>query len=338
MRVLGIACGNGVIVYPFKKYLIAGIETRSVFRTPGDIQWKSNFGDIPIFKDVKGYLKWAMETETRTIPLDLIIGAPDCGHSSLLALSRQKKYSNPRANESLKIFMMAVKHLQPTVFMMENLEKLLDTMDKTELGAYFDEYQLIFHVGSVMDWGNSQKNRVRMVVIGVKRGTDIPMRFFKKVYQVKTPKLTGELMKGLIYGQNGHFREHIDTPITIYAGCKITAKEIRDGWLENNWTRWQVTGRNFTTAPGVYRNTPNTYPNTARKANRQYNPEGLMMSPRELARIMGIPDRFIICYEEKKSGYWINKGRVTATKTCPIEIPIWLLRQMRRAWNHMGWA
>ena len=338
MRVLGIAGGNGVILYPFKQHLIANIEIRSIFKTPDNIQWKLNFGKIPLFYDFKAYLRWAVETNTRTLPIDLIIGAPDCGHSSMLSLSRQKKFSNPKKNESLMMWMEAVKHLEPTIFMMENLEKLLDTMSEEEFELYFDNYQLIFHQGSVSRFGNSQKNRVRMVIIGVKRGTDIPLSYFRKVYQVRTPKLTGELMKGLIYGENGHFREDINTPITIYAGCKITAKEIRDGWLENNWTRWQVTGRNFTTAPGVYRNTPDTYPNTARKANRQYNPEGLMMSPRELARIMGIPDRFQIYIDPKKLTYCINKGRVTATKTAPMEISIWLLRQMRRLWIGMDWA
>lgn len=334
MRVLGISCGNGVIVYPFKKYLVAGIEGRSIFKTPGNIQWKSNFGGIPLFYDFKSYQRWAEGDACGEEQLDLVIGAPDCGHSSILALSRSKKYSNPRSNLSLREFLEAVRILKPKVFMMENLEKLLDTMSKEELSAYFEEYRLIFHIGSVMNWGNSQKNRVRMVIIGVNKDSNLLPRFFKSVYKVKRPKFTAELTKGLIYGQNGHFREDINTPITIYAGCKITAKEIRDEWLKNNWTRWQVTGRNFSTAPGVYRNTPDTYPNTARKANRQYNPEGLMMSPRELARIMGVPDRFVIYYEEEKSNYWINKGRVTATKTCPMEIPIWLLRQMRRAINY----
>lgn len=338
MRVLGIACGNGVIVYPFKKHLIAGIEIRSIFRTPGDVQWRLNFGNIPIFKDFKDYLRWSVASGDHPKDIDLVIGAPDCGHSSMLALSRAKKFSNPKSNESLTMFLKAVKHVNPKIFLMENLEKLLETVSKEELEIFFDNYQLIFHLGSVMQFGNSQKNRVRLVLVGVRRGLDLPISHFKKIYQIHTPKFTGDLLKGLVYGENAHITEDISSTITLYAGFKDTLENIRDKWLEKNWTRWEVDGRNFKNAPGVYRNLVDTYPNTARKANRQFNPDGYQMSPRELARIMGIPDRFKIHFDDDKLGYWINKGRVTATKTCPMEIPIWIYRQMKRVWVLKDWA
>lgn len=330
MRVLGIASGNGVIVYPFKKYLIAGIEIRSVFRTPRDIQWRLNFDNIPLFKSLDEYISWSIAQGSNKLPIDLIIGAPDCGHSSVLALSRAKKYSNPKSNESLTMFLKAVKHLLPNIFVMENLPKLLETFPEDEFQQYFEEYKLIFHKRSVMDFGNSQKNRVRLLVIGIKRGLDIPMGPLKRVYKVKKPKTAGELTKGLVYGENFHITEPIDSVITLYAGYKDNLKSIQKTWVEKDWTRWHVYDRNFQRAPGVYRNRTNQYPNTARKANRQFNPDGVMMSPRELARIMGVPDRFKLYYLKAKEGYCINKARLTVTKTCPMEIPIWLLRQLRR--------
>lgn len=330
MRVLGIASGNGVIVYPFKKHLIAGIETRSVFDTPRDIQWRLNFGDIPLFHSVEDYIKWSIAKGNDKLPLDLIIGAPDCGHSSVLALSRAKKYSNPKKNESLMTYLRAVKYFLPKVFLMENLPKLLEAMNEGEFEEYFEEYKLIFHKSSVTGFGNSQKHRVRMVMIGIKRGSDIPMGLFEKVYKVRRLKTCYELTKGLVYGENGHITEPEDLVITLYAGYKAKLSDIRDKWLEKGWTRWVVKDRNFSRAPGVYRNLSDGYPNTARKANRQFNPDGYMMSARELARIMGVPDRFKLYFLKGKERYCINKARLTVTKTAPMEIPIWLLRQMRR--------
>lgn len=58
---------------------------------------------------------------------------------------------------------------------------------------------------------------------------------------------------------------------------------------------------------------------TARKADRQFKWNGLPMSPRELARIMGIPDKFKIHIEEDRKNYWINKGRLIVTQTFPYE-------------------
>ena len=87
LKILGVACGNGVMVYPFKKYLKANIEPRSDYKTPENIQWKLNFGDIPILYKTK--LRKFRDT-------NVVISHPTCGHSSMLAYSRGKKLGNAR--------------------------------------------------------------------------------------------------------------------------------------------------------------------------------------------------------------------------------------------------
>ena len=322
MNILGVCGGNGVILFPFRKHLIANVEPRTAFKTPKDIQWELNFKGIPLYKS----LEECYHNNSSIEDLDLIIGAPDCGHSSILGLSRAKMYSDPRENGSLKMYFQAVRDLQPKVFVMENLNKLLDTMTKADFREMFPEYKLIFHNTSVSVFGNSQINRVRLLIIGVRRDTDLNYGVFGDVCKMTELKTCNQLTKGLVYGEKCHIREDISTAITLYAGFKTSAKEIQKGWVDNNWTRWKVYGRNFSTAPGVYRNLGNGYPNTARKANRQYNPEGLMMSPRELARIMGIPDRFEIW--QTNSSLAINKGRLTATKGAVYEVGVWVKERM----------
>lgn len=71
MNVLGVCAGQGALLFPFRKHLIGNIEVRGVFHTPGEEQWKANFGDIPFYK---GYNLPQFEER-----VDVIISSPDCG-------------------------------------------------------------------------------------------------------------------------------------------------------------------------------------------------------------------------------------------------------------------
>jgi site-specific DNA-cytosine methylase len=324
LKVIAICGGNGVICHPFKKNLVANIEPRPIFKTPMNIQWTLNFGEIPLFNKLEAFIK-----EFSTKPeVDLVVGAPDCGHSSILSYSRSKSLHNPRDNSSLTLFLQATKMFGPKVFIMENLPAMLKSISRSELREYFGDYRLKFIEQPVTFWGNSQKTRIRLLIIGVKRGSGYSLKDLIGGIEDFTPKTAGELLEGLVYGENGHFREDIKTRITLYAGKKMSLEDIRDEWLRRGVSRWEVTDRRFFTAPGVYLNLKDRHPATARKANRQFNHEGLTMSPRELARIQGVPDTFHIWMDESRIGYCINKGRTTVTKTPPYEIGQWIAKKL----------
>ena len=330
MNILGVHAGNGVLLYPLKKYLVGNIETRAIFHTKNNEQWESNFGKIPYFKSIK-----EMRIGLKK-PIDIIMGNPDCGHSSVLSYSRRKALSNPKENNSLNLYIKCVKKYKPYIFLMENLPKLLDTMDPKFWSETLSVYAISYMIYSVSMWGNSQVTRIRLVMVGVR--TDIALEYdnklqyyFTEIYKLNKLKTTGELLKGLDYEDIsiGHVREDINSIITLYAGFKIPLKNVQQIWQKNpQLSRWVVKDRKFSTAPGVYRNPKDKYPATARKANRQFNPQGLQMSPRELARIQGIPDKFNIPIETDNIQYWINKGRASVTKTPPYEIGQWFYNQL----------
>lgn len=321
MRVLAINGGNGVFVHPLKKYLVGNIEPRGIFHTKGDKQWKSNFNQ-KISRDSKPF---------RGLRIDVIIGAPDCGHSSVLSYSRSKKMSDPNLNDSLNLFVAEVNAFSPLLFFMENLEKGVDKMD---LPSLFPNYHFRVITGSVTMYGNSQKSRKRALVIGAKNKKHL--KYFKKPTNLKPLKTTQELLKGLRKPDLnlGNLREDINSTITLYGGYKETLLNIQKAWQSHNDSKWVVKDRNFKTAPGVYRNRPLDYPRTARKANRQFNHWGLMMSPRELARIQGVPDSFKIHMEIDSATYWINKGRATVTKCPPYEMGLWIKRKLLKLWKN----
>jgi len=330
MNILGVNAGNGVLLHTMKECLVGNIEIRAIFHTKGLEQWKANFGSIPYFKSVSQLKKQIK------CPVDVILGNPDCGHSSVLSYSRRKALSDPRDNESLDLFIKCVRFYEPKIFLMENLPKLLETCDTQFWDKALPKYSISYLIHSVSEWGNSQKSRIRLVMVGIR--TDIAklndnklQYHFTEIYKINKLKTTGELLKGLENEEInlGHVREDINSVITLYAGFKIPLKDVQRIWQENpGLSRWVVKDRKFSTAPGVYRNPEDKYPSTARKANRQFNPRGLQMSPRELARIQGVPDDFKIIIKEEDIQYWINKGRATVTKTPPYEIGQWFFKQL----------
>lgn len=332
MNVLGVMAGNGVIIHPFKKYLIGNIETRAIFHTKGNEQWKANFGNIPYYKSINDIRKGVKSR------VDIIIGNPDCGHSSVLSYSRRKALSDPKDNDSLNLYVKCVKKFKPQIFLMENLPKLLDKWGVKFWNEAFPEYSISYLIGSVSQWGNSQVTRTRLLIIGIK--TDFSLLNsnniqyqLTEIYKLNKLKTTQKILEGLDEEDIsiGHVREDINSIITLYSGFKISLRDAQKFWKENpDTSRWSIKDRNFSTAPGVYRNTKNKYPSTARKSNRQFNPEGLQMSPRELARIQGIPDTFKLYINPDNIQYWINKGRATVTKTPPYEIGLWFYLQISK--------
>jgi len=336
MKILGVNGGNGVILYPMRRHLIGNVEIRPVFKTPDDVQWKLNFRDTPLTTTAEGL------TDFYTV--DVIVGAPDCGHSSMLAYSRAKMLSDPLKNNSIELYFISIKYYKPKIFLMENLPKILDMVSKKIWYKTFPEYELIFHCRPVTDWGNSQKTRIRLVIIGIRKDCfkgyfEEVQYHFSNVYKIKELKTCAELTNSLTDEEIpilGHIREDINDVITMYSGFKISLKEVQKFWLKHpKLKRWPVNDRKFTTAPGVYRNLANDYPAVARKANRQFNPQGLQMSPRELALIQGVPDRFKIFMDNGRKVFSINKGRTTVTKSPPYEVGRWFYKQLKKVQEYV---
>jgi len=320
LRVLGVCGGNGVILHPFKDNLIANIEPRAIFHTPGQIQWQLNFPGVPMRKELQPYSD-----------IDIIIGAPDCGHSSVLSYSRAKKLSDPKDNKSFNLFLASIIKYRPLIFMMENLPKMLDMVD---LEKILPEYRLQIKVESVSLWGNSQKSRVRLVIVGIRKDTGLKIKWPKKPDIFSEVR---ELLEGLGPEEIPslcHVRESDESFVPLYTKTarRITVKKAREIWQTDfvDSRRWKVPHTKMVNQPGVYRLFWSDLPLTVRKQSRQFDPEGYMLTPRDIARIQGIPDEFELWYEPKRHLYCINKARATCAKTPPYEIGEWFKRQISK--------
>jgi site-specific DNA-cytosine methylase len=332
-KVLGISTGLGVSLFPFKKQLIGNVEPRGIFHTPGNEQWKINFGNKPLFRNPE-------DPEALRKRPDVIISSPDCGSGSILRYSRAKKLGDHTRNHSLLVFFHFVRHQKPKLFLFENLHALFKSFPRERFVELLDNYRLIEHTASVAHWGNSQKNRKRLVIVGIRKDLPITIDKYFRLPEYKEPKncrqLYGNVMdQALTNGLTGYFREALSESISIYGGKKMTLEEIRMDWQTRlkDQKRYYVPeeeGRKFKTAPGVYRNVSNSFPATARKANRQFDHNGLTLTPRQLARVQGVPDDFKLYIDTDRLNYWINKARTTVTKTPPYEIGYWFKRKLEK--------
>lgn len=331
MRILGICGGNGVMLHACKEDLIANIEIRSVFYTPKDIQWSSNFSCSQL------------KTKKKFKRVDVIIGHPDCGHSSVLSYSRAKKLTNPKENKSFNLYIESIKVHQPKLFFMENLTKMLDNF-KNGIEEVFPGYRIKYYKASVSRWGNSQFSRKRLVVVGIRKNLSPEIdrliklpRFPNEFYST-----CGELLQDLGESNENlcHIRESLEERICLYYGGErnITSKKAKKLWLTEfkDKRRWPVVGMKFKNQPGVYRNLINDYPKTVRKQNRQFNHLGLMLTPREIARIQGIPDNFKLWYDPDRKNYSINKARTTCAKTPPYEIGLWIKQMIDKVETYVN--
>lgn len=329
INVLGICAGNGVCLYPFhisKKYKVLGnIEPRQVFYTKHQQQWRSNFDHIPMSK----------EATINHIDVDIIVGHPDCGDSSVLRLSRAKKSGNVLNNRSIQTFFESIRTYNPSIWLLENLPNFLKTYTKDILCGMFPEYHLIFIEGPVSMFGNPQISRKRLVILGIskkmgyKRGK---LEYLFEPFQVSKPKraIKYELGERELV-ELGHVREPLSMHCNMYHPesnrRSLSYQECQKLWANMHPTqkRWPVGGK-MKNQPGVTRNDPNDWPLTVRKQNRQFGSKGLVLSPREMANIQGVPHSYKLVIDLDERVYWINKARVSVTKTMPYQIPLWLKR------------
>ena len=319
MTVLGVCAAQGALLFPFRRRLVGNIEPRGVFHTRNEEQWRLNFGDIPFLKSIEEY---------KGVNPDIIIGSPSCGHSSNFSYSRKKTLGKPQEDKTLNLYLNAIEQFLPKIFLLENLPKLLDLIPFEEWEKKLSKYHLIPHCHSVFEFGNSQKSRKRLILVGIRHDSGVDYHHFERLFQVSEPFLVKDI--GKMINNDLNFREDDDKKLAMYhyadkSKSTLTVKQVKKLWNTEfkDEFKWPMKGTKMKTLPGVYRNRPNVYPLTLRPSNRQFNPNGLPMGIEEYRIIMGFPRNFKIYFDNSNKTYWLNKARNTLSKGSVYEVGIW---------------
>lgn len=329
MNILGVSAAQGALLFPFlhsKKYkILANIEPRGVFHTSCESQWKLNFGDIPFYR---GFCLQEFDEK-----VDIVVASPDCGIASIMRLSKVKELGKPKDNRSLNLVIEGINYYKPKIFLIENLPRLLSLLPNEYLQEALKDYKLIFHERSVSDYGNSQVSRKRLVIVGVhKKAGKKYLNAFNEVFQVKTPKLTRDLLFVSPYGSN--YNIPIEKTLAMYDYRKLpekknlTVEKIQVLWNSafKQEKKWPIKTAKMSTLPGVYRLELDKPPLTLRPADRQFRPDGYPLGINDFKAIMGFPKQFKIYIDQENYLYWLNKARYTIAKGSVYEVGIWFRR------------
>lgn len=326
MKVLGVAAGQGALLFPFRKQLIANIEPRGVFHSPNEEQWKLNFGDVP-------FLREGFDPSWKP---DIILSSPDCGASSIMRLSKVKELGNPENNKSLNLVIEAIQYYKPKIFLIENLPRLLSLMPRQYFEDCFKEYQLVIHESSVAEFGNSQVSRKRLMIIGINKGSAKSfLNSFDNKFKVNKLKVTRNLLEEA-FGSN--YMPLLLKRLAMYdyrllpKKDSLTVKAVHDLWVGDfkDEKKWPIKTAKMKTLPGVYRLEEDKAPLTLRPADRQFRPDGWPLGISDFKNIMGFRKRFQIYMDEEKYGYWLNKARYTIAKGAVGEIGYWFRKSLMR--------
>ena len=339
LRILGVSAGQGALLFPFINRenckILGNIESRGVFHTPNEEQWKANFGNIPFLRE--GF-------DPKFKP-NIIVSSPDCGASSIMRLSKVKQLGNPEENKSLNMVIQAILYYNPRVFLIENLPRLLSLIPIKYFEDIFNEYHLKFHEVSVSAFGNSQISRKRLIIIGAR--SRITFKRFISIFKVNTIKLSRNSLEAAYFkskSNNYNYMIPLNKTLAMYDYRKLpkkenlTVKEIHDLWMGDfkDEKKWPIKTARMSTLPGVYRLEEDKHPLTVRPADRQFRPDGWPLGLGDIRNIMGFPKTFRIYMDdssERSYLYWLNKGRYTLAKGSVYEVGEWFRQCLVRDKN-----
>lgn len=332
MSVLGVCAGQGALLYPFKRQLLANIEPRAVFHTPKEEQWRANFDEVPF---IKGY-------DLPDLKPDIIVSSPDCGASSIMRLSKVKQLGKPEDNKSINLVIASLVKYQPKLFIIENLPRLLSLIPRSFFEEEaFPEYKVIFHEASVSEYGNSQVSRKRLVIIGIhKKKAKRFLKSFSSIFMVNYPKVTRNILEPANNERN--YNIPLTKVLAMYDYRKLpekknlTVKEIHKLWVNDfkKEKKWPIKTAKMSTLPGVYRLEEDKPPLTVRPADRQFRPDGYPLGVLDFKNIMGFPKSFKIYFPESPSDkeylYWLNKARYAIAKGSVYEVGKWFKKCIQK--------
>ena len=353
LTAVGVTCGIGSLLVGARKAgfdVVGNIEWRKYYHKKdafGQNTFEMNFPDA-VFPNKIDDLE--LDEIERLMKPDLAMGHPECGHYSLLNMMNNRDLINDPAD--IPLFVDLIKKLQPKYFVMDDLPGSFVAFPMEEYVNRLPNYDLFPEWISNWGYGNIQRHRNRMFMIGsLKRNkwTFVPG---EKEHD-GTIKSTLEDLGEPIAGSN--MPNHDPHPANARC-CRATHLETLGRGVEGTYGQLgkylldpkRPRSRNMvfikedgTTAdrPG---NLANPWEGTSGvlcgNAIKFHPTRGLPYSIRERARIQGFPDDFVF-YGTRldRYGQWEHEKNIDMVKqtgkAMPIQFAEYVAKQIFAALN-----
>jgi len=314
LKAIGLTCGVGSMLIGARDAgckVVGNIEWRKYYSKPDEK------GRTTFLENFKGATFVQKIDELSENQIDMFTGAdiafshPECGNFSQLRVNKNAALHDPG---DIPIAVDLINQLKPRFFVLDELPKSLIAYPMLKWAEELPDYDLFPEWISNYNYGNVQKNRRRMFMIGALKEE----RFTFVAGEVENELMISDVI-GDLRGQEGNFPNH-EKHITGKTNCG-KAKNLYEIGVHYTWADAQKYFR------GVDEGTVMKYhsPDGAMKNRMGFYKENwdgtghvldggsplihpktcLPLSIRERARIQGAPDDFIF-YGTKleKNGKW----------------------------------
>jgi DNA (cytosine-5)-methyltransferase 1 len=172
LKAIGITCGIGS--------MLVGARAAG-FKVAGNVEWRKYYHE----KDAQGRNTFEMNYPDAVFPTsldhmsmdeierfmgaDIALGHPECGNFSQLSGANKDRKEKLLDPADIPLFVDLVAKLQPRFFVMDDLPKSFMAFPMSEYARRLPGYDLFPEWVSNWGYGNVQKGRNRMFMIGSKR-------------------------------------------------------------------------------------------------------------------------------------------------------------------------
>lgn len=326
MNVLGIECGVGSMMIPSKELgfnIIGNIENRKYFNTG---TFEKNF-DAPFIDD--------LEIETSFKDIDILFSHPKCGEFSKLNQSLSK---GRKLHEGFYTLTKQINFYKPKIFLIDNLPNSLNFYPLTWWSDQLKDYDITAELVSNYNYGNTQKYRSRLFIIGSLK----KLKFIFKPNEKPNNKKLREVFKNI---ENTYNHDLFPPYIKAPGFSPYTIDQVRYiiKTLKGNGSVYYQQQNKRTIYSGIKKSGfkqrigtsvifSNKYSPTITGSLTFYLKENLRpLTCRERARIQGVPDwfKFILTEEQMFSS---TMGRQTG-RFIPVEFIRFFTEYVNRFFN-----
>lgn len=340
MRVLGITSGVGSLQYGFKQ---------EGFDVCLSHEWRKYYNLNQTFE--KNYGQPCLENyeyQSNLKGVDCIVSHPECGNFSNLYTGKNREKREVDPADIYKFIDLCIEY-QPKTFLCDNLPKSLLAVSKDEWANKFPDYNIYFEYVSNYGYGNIQKNRNRLFIIGVHKdfGFVFKPKEFKHdynildlIYNIEEDTPNHQVMK--LSDQT----QWMGYQIGLNHSERITLEELQN-WLKDQKLNTNIQYFNksgeLKSKPGYSVIDTNKFSPVLSGGGSLYDnfyifgKEGYYrpLTIRERARIQGFDDDFVFYPLQYEYGSKEHLSLIKQTGKCmPIQFPREFARQLKNFINN----
>jgi site-specific DNA-cytosine methylase/DNA modification methylase len=329
MKAIGITCGIGSMLIGARDAgfdIVGNIEWRKYYHEEdgkGRNTFRDNFPGAFLVHSID-------EVDPKLLKgIDLAMGHPECGNFSQLSSANANRLEKLKDAADIPLFCQLIARIKPRFFAMDDLPRSLEeAFPIEEYKKILPEYDLFPEWINNYGYGNIQKNRKRMFMIGARKTE----RFVFRPGEHSHYETISSMLKSLTRNVPNHDPHELDVNCgkahhMLKRDGRYTWREVRDWFAkqaEGTGLPYVMESGRICRRPGTYKSYWNGHSYVLDGGSPTIHPRtNLPFSLRDRLRIQGADDDFVL-YGTKlnKKGQWNHEKNMALIKQTGKFMPI----------------